>query len=232
MKNNHIRCAYSNKIVGNNEVVLTRYALDYVKKQGYAVFRSPFIKAPVLTIFILLLLPLLVSGGIPSAVTNITNTNITHDSFTSTWFPTVDGNETIIYRIELYSGRNYTNLTNVFITNDIFYIVTDLDPSHNYTYRIQGISGDGHVGVYTGNNVTTTTFTAPSFFYFNIYEPFYIVMSVIMILLVTFLSFVIPTLSILLGVIFGFILLFSGVNIWLSVLILFFPILIRTFIDG
>lgn len=62
------RCAFSYKRIDNQEVVLTKYAVDYVKKMGYKVIEPKTSyrkrKTAVLTIFSLLFLLPIISAGL------------------------------------------------------------------------------------------------------------------------------------------------------------------------
>lgn len=51
------RCSYSNKLVGNKEVILLEYAIDYVRKMGYIVSNFRFI-------FMFLFMVLLLTNGV------------------------------------------------------------------------------------------------------------------------------------------------------------------------
>ena len=42
MLNQKIRCAYSDKVIGNRKAVLVEYVVEYLKKMGYIVSNVPF----------------------------------------------------------------------------------------------------------------------------------------------------------------------------------------------
>lgn len=175
---NKQRCAISNKIVENKEVVLVDYALDYVKKQGYIILKPQkkeeikFLLVSLLFIFTMFLI-------MPSGVLGLSNSkNLgTFSQYSSITINTFCAN---------CSNMNFTFVNTD--TNNI--IVNNKNATKDnliFTYKINNLTELGNYEVYTtaGNQYNFKVIsdkTSKNLFSFNTDLITYFVFGVLLLL--------------------------------------------------